>query len=399
MCLGRLGRNEDSIDRVRTAIAALEEAGTDEPALAELHGVLGFALMFMNRVEEALARFDRALALAAAYDLPRVLTLALGGKAAALAFQNRVVEAVGVMATAIDVAHEHNLTYEEGIQWLNAGDMRSNSDRPGAVDALQTGLVLARRIGNADGQAICLHNLAVVHLAAGRWDEAEDYAQQALEAAPDPTAWAFVWWPLVWLHAVRGQHDKARTELMGLEPLADSDNTEDQAALKIGRAVVAITTGNPEDALEVAGEEARHSLGFRTDGFRWAWPLALQAALAAGRLDDAAQLLALVGGAPKGHVPPYLQAQLARYTALLNAAHHQHDTVEADLRQAISAFADLDYAYWLARAEADLAAWLITQDRHDEAEPLLAAATDTFSRLGAQPDLDRTRATASAHTR
>ncbi|MEJ7708068.1 MAG: hypothetical protein WKF82_12855 [Nocardioidaceae bacterium] len=72
------------------------------------------------------------------------------------------------------------------------------------------------------------------------------------------------------------------------------------------------------------------------EGFRLGWPLALEASLAAGRLDDAQHLLALVADAPKGHVPPYLRAQLARYTALVHAAQDQHDTVEADLRQAIT---------------------------------------------------------------
>jgi tetratricopeptide (TPR) repeat protein len=352
-----------------------------------------------DRLDDALTHQEHALTLAAAHDLPRVMTRALGGRAITLTHLHRMVEAVGVMTTAIDVAHQHSLTYDEATHWINVGDLRISSDLPGAVDALQAGLVLVRRIGDVEGQAICLHNLATAHLAAGRWDEAASYAHQALEAAPDPTGWTFVWWPLVWLHAVRGDHDKARTELTGLEPLADRDDVQDRAALNIGQAVAALAAGDPDHALQTAGEATRSSLGFRTEGFRWAWPLALEAALAADRLDDAGQLLALVREAPKGHVPPYLKAQLARYTALLDAAQHRHDTVEADLREAITILTDLNYTYWLARAQADLAAWLTTQHRPDDAQPLLAAATDTFTRLGAQPDLDKARATASAHAK
>jgi tetratricopeptide (TPR) repeat protein len=398
LCLGKLGRNEAGIERMRTAIAALENQPANAATLAELHAELGISFLFTNRPSEAAAHSEHALTLAAAHNLPRVLTRALGGRAISLVHLNRVVEAVGVMGIAIDVAHEHNLTYDEETQWINAGDMRNNSDLPGAVEALQAGLVLARRIGDADGQGWCLHNLAIAHLAAGGWDEADTHAQQAVSAAPDGPTGALVRWPLVVLHSLRGQRHEAENHMSQLEQLADSDDMQDRAALNIGRAVVAITAGNPEDALANAGEEARNYLGFRTEGFRWAWPLALEAALAAGRLDDAAGLLAPVADAPVGHVPPYLRAQLARYTALLNAARHQDDTVEADLRQAITILTDLDYAYWLARAEADLADWLITRHRPDDAEPLLAAATDTFSRLGAQPDLDRTRATASAQT-
>jgi hypothetical protein len=119
--------------------------------------------------------------------------------------------------------------------------------------------------------------------------------------------------------------------------------------------------------------------------------MALEAALAANRLDDATRLLALIGDAPKGHVPPYLRAQHTRYRALLAAANDDHDTVEADLRSAINVLTDLGYPYWRARTQADLATWLTTQNRPDEAQPLLTQAVDTFAALKAQPDLERTR--------
>jgi hypothetical protein len=256
---------------------------------------------------------------------------------------------------------------------------------------MEAALRLTRRIGDGDGQALCLCNLATTHLYAGRWDDAESHIWQAVDAAPEGPQKAFVRWPLVWLHSARGERDNAQQQQTELEALADSDDMQSRAAVGVGRAAVALAFGDPHRALVAAEQAAFSGVRLRSEGFRWGWPLAMEGALAADRSDDAVRLLGSVGDAPRGHVPPYLRAQLARYTALLNTARDQHDTVEADLREAITILTDLDYAYWLARAQADLAGWLTTQHRSDEAEPLLAAATATFIRLGARPDLDKAR--------
>ncbi|HLK95284.1 MAG TPA: adenylate/guanylate cyclase domain-containing protein [Nocardioidaceae bacterium] len=390
-CLRRLGRAEEGVDRMRAAIAELHPRG-NEHVLADLHAELGIAFgAFLNRSDDAATHVEQALVLAAAHDLPRVLANALNGKALLLASWNRVFEAIGLLTISVDIAREQGLTKEESINRLNLGDLRSNRDLPGAASEFEAALVLARRAGDADGQAFSLHNLAVTHLLAGRWDEAERSALAAVGALPDGPAQALMRWPLVVLNAQRGQHERARHSLIAMETLSDSDDFQARAAVGIGRAAVAKGTGAPDGALSKAEETACLSMGLLTEGFRFGWPLALDLALSADRLDDAARLLMLVADEPPGHVPPYLRAQLARYTALIHAARDDHDTVEADLHRAITIFADLDYAYWLARTKADLAHWLTVRGRHDEAEPLLTEAVDTFTRLSAQPDLDTAR--------
>jgi class 3 adenylate cyclase/predicted ATPase len=392
-CLGRLGRVEEATDRMRSAIIELEQESSDEATLAdlraELHTQLGTALVFGGGSDEAATHIEQALTLAAAYDLPLRLAQALNGKAMVLAGENRVVEAIGVMSMAVDLAHERGLTYEEVTYRINLGDLRANSDLPGVAAWLQATLKLTRRVGDADGQALCLHNLGVALLLAGRWDDAHSALEQAIGAAPDAPMQAYVRWPLVWLHSVRGEPEIARNQQNHLEELASSDDVQDLAALNLGRAAVALVSDSPDRALAAAEQATRLSVGLRTDGFRHGWPLALEAALAGGRLVEAAQLLTLVRDQPPGHVPPYLRAQLARYTGLIHAARDHHDTVEADLRRAIAILADLDYAYWLARAKADLADWLIAQGRRHEAEPLGTEAVATFAQLGARTDFDK----------
>ncbi|MBA3281744.1 MAG: tetratricopeptide repeat protein, partial [Acidimicrobiia bacterium] len=402
-CLGRLGRMEEAIDRMRTAINALRPAPADQHALAdlrtELHTQLGNALAFGGHFEEAATHIEQALTLAAAHDLAQRLAHALNGKALILVGLNRIVEAIGVMAIAVDLAREQGLAYEEATYRMNLGDLHANSDLPDAAAEFEVALGLTRRIGDADGEALSLHNLGITHLFAGRWDDAESHARQAIDAAPDGPLKAYVRWPLVWLYSARGEREGAQHQQTELEALADSDDVQDLAGLGIGRAAAALASGSPDRVLAAAEQATRLSTGVRGEGFRFSWPLAVEAALAAHRLDDAARLLALVGDAPKGHVPPYLRAELARYTALLHAAHGDHDTVQADLRRALSILTDLDYPYWLARTQADLASWLSDRNRPDEAQPLLTEAADTFTRLGARPDLDKTLALSRSDAR
>ena len=109
-------------------------------------------------------------------------------------------------------------------------------------------------------------------------------------------------------------------------------------------------------------------------------------------MDEAKTLLAMVAEAPAGHLPPYLAAQQSRYAALLTIESGQPATeVEAELRSAMETLRDLGYRYWLARAQVDLARWLGTQNRREEAARLLADAHQTFSELDASADLDRLR--------
>lgn len=125
------------------------------------------------------------------------------------------------------------------------------------------------------------------------------------------------------------------------------------------------------------------------DTVRMGWPLALEAALDCGRLDDARAVLGLLSSQPRGLVPPYLHAQLARGRGLVGIAAGEDDSeIEAALSDAIARFAGLGYPYWLAVAQAELGNWLVSRQRVRDAEPLHQAAHEEFTRLRALPRLD-----------
>lgn len=271
------------------------------------------------------------------------------------------------------------------------------ADLPEAADQLKASLALSNRLGHALFQSETAELLGLLHFFLGRWDEAERYAGKAVEinetaGLPDGRL------VLVLLLASRGELDEAAQQLTTLDAMTDTDDPGRAAALDIARGITALARGGPEVALAaVVGvtHETFRTSGMLSDGFRLAWPLAMEAALAASRVDEAESLLALVADAPRGHVPPYLRAQLARCRALAAAARGDHDSVEVDLRHAVDAFRELGYPYWLARVQSDLGSWLVDQGRADEAEPLLTEAAETFTRLGALPDLDRLKPTAA----
>jgi hypothetical protein len=67
-----------------------------------------------------------------------------------------------------------------------------------------------------------------------------------------------------------------------------------------------------------------------------------------------------------------------------------------ELAAPIDALAALDYPCWTARAQTDLAAWLIDRGRSDDAAELLDHAIAALAALGAAPALARARALAGS---
>ena len=266
-------------------------------------------------------------------------------------------------------------------------------DVSGAIAEFEAAVELSGRLGNRFGISIGLHGVAQIRFFRGEWDDALQAARAAVDAAPNENLKGFAHLPLVLLAAARGDADGAEQCLERLAVLDTSDDPQDRAAAGVARAAAALVRGRHEAAQESAGATARAAAkfaSFRSDGFRLGWPLALRAALESGDVDTAESLLRIVAEAQIGHVPPYLRAELAHFRALTHAAAGNHDTVEADLHQAISLLSDLGYPYWLALTQIDLARWLIDRDRAAEVGSLVTDAVETFTRLGARPALDAT---------
>jgi ATP/maltotriose-dependent transcriptional regulator MalT len=250
-------------------------------------------------------------------------------------------------------------------------------------------------------EGVSAGNLMTVHLFAGRWQEAERLAAELLDGSDARAGAAYANYPMVILHVLRGETEGARASLDRLVAWEHSEDEEHQAMQSSAKISLLLATGHPEEALEHGRRLLGHvieALGASNESVRNAWPDTLQAALALARTEDARGLLGLLAERPAGHIPPYLDAQLARGRALLAAAEGRHDTVEGDLIAAILGFRALGYPYWLAVAQTDLGAWLIGQDQASDAAALLDEATTTLESLGAAPMLVRAQRLSHSRT-
>src|SRR4029079_17229339 len=132
--------------------------------------------------------------------------------------------------------------------------------------------------------------------------------------------------------------------------------------------------------------------GATHEAVRTGWPVAVEAALALDRRDEAASLLEKIERLPPGHVAPMVRAELHRYRARVPAASKRSEKVEDDLQAAVADYEDLGYPYLLAQARADFGEWLLESDRRPEAVTALESAADTFQRLGYVPAIEPRRA-------
>ena len=220
-----------------------------------------------------------------------------------------------------------------------------------------------------------------VYLFSGRWSELVQLAAELLEGNQQRPSAADIHYRLCFLHALRGRADAALTSLSAMAEWEHSDNAEELALH--GSAVIAVNLA--EGHLDLVAQQAPDvlrasvaTIGVANEGLRFGWPDALEAALRLGRLDNARALLALLADQPPGHIPPYLRAQLARGRGLIAAAEGRHEPAESELSDAIARLRELGHPYWRAVAETDLAGWLTTQSRDEEASALLDAAIATL---------------------
>jgi hypothetical protein len=336
---------------------------------------------------------DRALSIAEALELPDVLSSAAARQATLFQTSGRPMEARMFLEGAVAIAEEHGLTDELQIALTNLGDVMMNRDLPGAREHSEASLFSARRLGNRALESLAACNVMLVDLFAGRWEEVERLGRELLEeGGEDRPDSEFIHERIATLAVLRGDLPAAKRGLERLRAWEDSGDIESGGSFATLSASIAVAEGRPEEALARATDLVRSSIGRGEENARLGWPVVFDAALSARRLEEAAGLTGLLDELPPGQVPPYLRAQLNRGLGLLAAARGDHDVVEPHLSDAIELLRSLGYPYWLARAQTDLAAWLVDQGRAPEAVPLRDEAVAALEPLGAAPALARARA-------
>jgi class 3 adenylate cyclase/tetratricopeptide (TPR) repeat protein len=391
--LMRSGQAGAAARRMRAALARLGE-GTPVPEAAALHLRLAQTLTFAGEPGDAAASVERGLEAAAALGLPSLVADGLITRGIVHVMTGRLEEAIACTDGAIGMATRHGLGHAGMRAQTNGGDARLRAGLPGAEELMRAALARSQQRGDRAFAVVNVGNLMQLHTLTGRWDEvdrlAEDFQAGGLEE------W-LACWPIV-VAVLRDQPERIAALLPKMAAWRASDMGEERLMVEVLDAIVAAARDGdaaPAGALLPLAREAFAADGVNGEQFRLVWPEAVQAALAAGRRDAAAELVALIEGVPAGHVGRYLQAQLRRARGLLAAAGGEHEAAEGELRAAVTQFEALGYAYWLAVARTDLAAWLLGRGR-SEAAAELEGACATLEALGARPALARARALLAA---
>ena len=394
LALWRLGRGDEAIKRLSAAVDALATDAFNRDA-AELNSVLGRLYALQGDHERARLPLDAALTAAQALDDPGLLSDALSSQAVALLYSGRPQEAAFNFVAAIEIAERNEVSGVLGRAQINAGNTCMLWDLPGARGYLEAALAGSRRRGERVSESISAANMMYVDLLAGRWDEVDSLGDELLAGNEDRPGKEFVHLHLADLMLSRGKLDSARAHIGELDAWRDSDDPENGSIYSSVLIGLRLAEQRSEEALDLGMRMLAPTikrLSAAHDTVRMAWPFTLDAALAAGRFDDARGVLALLSEWPRGLVPPYLHAQLRRGRALISIATGDEDEVEPGLRDALARFTTLGYPYWLAVTQTDLAAWLIDQGQDDEAAGLLETALAALTPLGAAPALERVHA-------
>ncbi len=397
IALNSLGRNEQTITRIREALASLEGTTAPPEVLAELQSRLAASLVFSGHREEASGPNEEALTLSQHYELAELFTRGLNSKAVLLSFAGRDGEARMLFEGAVSVARRHGLTRAEMSAEMNLADLCMTHDLPGAEEHARAALTLARRWGQRDNEVGAASNLMYVLTMAGRFDEAFQLGNELLQGGGDERPGAEeINFRLAWLEALRGNLDASREHFSVCAAWPEGDDMQFRAMHAAGQSAVFLAEGESRRAFEAARRvfdvAVSGGLAVAHETVRIAFPLAIDSALDLGDLEEADRLAESLATRPPGEVPPFLRAQVTRAVALVAHARGEDEAVEEKLVAVEMTFRDLGYQYWTARAQLDRVQWLADQRRLDESARLAAEAAATFNTVGAAPMLARARA-------
>ena len=389
--LGYLGRHDEAAVLMEQA---LELLGPDEegPAVAELNSELASIYTFAGEMEKAGAPLERALTSASELGRSDLLCEAFINRGIYCALSGRIEEAVVLFEGASKVAERIGQGRLRVRAELNAADQSLRGGRADMLERALSVLPLTRQLGDRGQEAVASGNLMLAWILTGDWDALEPLAGDYLDRSSSPSDREYLINRLAILCAYRGDAAGARRNQDETSAWGSTTTFEARKLRDATEGMVLLLEGHADRAFELLAETIRDALrveGPVSEGLRVGWPEATDAAVLAGRLEEAAQLCRILEETPPGHVGTYLRAHLRRSRGVIGAARGESDGVEEALTDAVDGFRALGYPYWLARAQMDLAAWLIDSGRAAEAGPLLDAATEVFGSLGAAPALAR----------
>ncbi len=306
-----------------------------------------------------------------------------------LAMVERRAQSIAYLRESASLATQAGDSFTLGRALSNLSDVLAATDPAAAADTARTAVGHLRRVGNQDGLAIAIGNLAEALLDLGDWDNAE--AELAQSADSDPLAEIeYILCHRAWLAAMRGDTATADSILTALSDVRASEDMQDEALVGVIEAFTAAARRQPREALGHARAMLAHAdvLGISSVFLRWAWPLAARTAFELQDAGAARDLLALLDSHQPGHLAPLLQAERDLACSRLAAADGTADAAAAFMA-AIASLRERSTPYHLAHGLLDYAQYLLLHGDAGAATLAIEEARGIGDRLRCQPLLDR----------
>ena len=382
-------RLEEAVEVNERAVIGLAD-GTAEKAAAL--AALASNNAFLGEFDKALAMTEAALAIAEPLEEWLTIIRALNTLALIRKKQARNQESIALRERMLVLALEHDIIDQVLVMYNNLADVPLQRDHfAEAVAVAQTGLALAKARGYRRYEQMLTLLIATAKVGLGEWDEVSELADGGLLAGSGLQELAYL--PvLARVLAARGDTEGLQ-RVLGLSAEHEgSRNVFYAAGPTVARAIALRGLGRDAEALEAALPIATGLAEIDNEDRREAYVEAGLAALALG--DEAAveTLIEFVAELAPVMRSPLLRAGAARFAGLLAARRGELKTADQQLLAATRELREIEAPFVLAQVLLEHAELLHRGGRDDEVAPLLAEATEIFTRLRAAPYLERSQA-------
>jgi len=281
---------------------------------------------------------------------------------------------------AADISRANDVPGTLARSLINIGTVLMSRDLPAAIEALREAREIARRSGVVSMIEFAEGNYASTLWLAGRLSDSRTVVTEAAATTATPSMQSL-------LACLQANIADATGEPVPASPhAAGTGGAWDRAGFGYLEMRRLLADGDAAAAAATTESTLVHVLaaGGLDDDFCWLWPPLVKAAVMAGDAPLATRLLEPVTTASQGIISAAVAAQL-RYLLGLVGALRGDDAgqVETNLRAGVAALAEFGYVGASARAEEDLARWLIGQDRAHEAQPHIEHARSVYEAMGA----------------
>ena len=286
---------------------------------------------------------------------------------------------LALIERAITMARDQHLLEQLGRSLTNQCANLYQDDLAAARGLTGEIVDVNRQLGDLAALEIAMINTCIVWWLSGEWPRVLEETHAWVDIEPSAAA------SPLWL--LRALVRLARGEVLEEVDLPGSEEPYFQHSAQVVRALTLDSAGDARGAATMVADSCRRTFaaGSLAEDFEILWAPSVELQLQVGDLDTAAELLALADELGRTREFALTRGVVPRLRGLLSLA--RGEDPEADLREAEAAFAAYGAPYLLARTRLELAGWLTTQGRSNEASPLLAQARATFVDLGAAPSV------------